>query len=32
MLIFELIPAFVTLIALAAGIGLFVANRQADRE
>ena len=32
MLLFELIPAFVMVCALIAGIGLFVADRQARRE
>jgi hypothetical protein len=32
MLLFELIPAFVMVCAFIAGIGLFVADRQARRE
>ena len=31
MLIFELFPMFVTLVALAAGIGLFIANMKEDQ-
>jgi hypothetical protein len=31
MLIFELFPFFVTLVSLAVGIGLFVANMKADQ-
>jgi hypothetical protein len=30
MLFFELFPAFMTVVALLAGIGLFIMNRQAD--
>jgi hypothetical protein len=32
MLLFELFPAFVMLVALAAGVGLFIANLQASRD
>ena len=32
MLLFELIPAFVMVCAFIAGVGLFVADRQARRE
>jgi len=32
MLLFELIPAFIMVCAFIAGVGLFVADRQARRE